>query len=120
MSSRGGCGSGGRIAVHVRIKDEYRGGFYAIGGVGPGEQHGGSGTVYIQEARGETIYRRLYIDNKGAKPVKTFILDQMNPRTVKANSTEENGASYGFDELMLQGEVYFTIIVNIYIFLLYI
>lgn len=104
-SSHGGSGSGGRIAVYTYIKDEYRGGYYALGGLGPGERHGGSGTVYVEEVRGKQIYRRLYIDNQGAKPVKTFILDQINPRTVKANKTEENNANYGFDELMLQGEV---------------
>lgn len=104
-SSRGGSGSGGRVAVYVLTKDEYRGGFYAVGGAGPGNQHGGSGTIYVEETVGKKFYRRLYIDNQGAKPIKTFILDHMNPRTIKANATEENSASYGFDELMLQGEV---------------
>jgi len=104
-SSYGGSGSGGRIAAYIRIKDEYRGAFLALGGLGSGEQHGGSGTVYVEEMRDGKHYRRLYIDNQGAKPVKTFILDQMNPRTARANSTEENGANYAFDELMLQGEV---------------
>lgn len=104
-SARGGSGSGGRIAVHIQIKDEYRGGFYALGGVGSGNQHGGSGTVYIEEARGDKFYRRLYINNQNAKPVKEFKLDQRNPRSVRSNGTEENGADYAFDELMLEGQV---------------
>lgn len=104
-SSHGGSGSGGRIAAHIRIKDEYRGALIALGGSGPGEQHGGSGTVYVEEVRSSKYYRRLYINNQGAKPVKTFIMDQMNPRTIKANTTEDNNANYAFDELMLQGEV---------------
>lgn len=101
----GGSGSGGRIAVHVTIKDEYRGGFYALGGVSPGSQHGGSGTVYIEEVQGDHLFRRLYIDNQNANPPKVFLLDEMNPKTLKANATEENGAEFGFDELMLQGDV---------------
>lgn len=101
----GGSGSGGRIAVHVTIKDEYRGGFYALGGVSPGSQHGGSGTVYIEEIQGDRLFRRLYIDNQNANPPKVFLLDEMNPKTLKANTTEENGAEFGFDELMLQGDV---------------
>lgn len=101
----GGSGSGGRIAVHVTIKDEYRGGFYALGGVSPGAQHGGSGTVYIEEVQEDRLFRRLYIDNQNANPPKVFLLDEMNPKTLKANDTEENGAEFGFDELMLQGDV---------------
>ncbi|KAK3724602.1 hypothetical protein QZH41_005193 [Actinostola sp. cb2023] len=108
-SSRGGSGSGGRIGVYVRTKDEYRGGFYALGGLGTGDRHGGSGTIYVEEARGEKVYRRLYIDNQRAKPVKTFVLDQKNPRTIRANKTEENNATYAFEELMLQGEALFKI-----------
>lgn len=102
---KGGSGSGGRIAVHVSIKDEYRGGFYALGGYGPGSQHGGSGTVYIEEINGRKLHRRLYINNLNANPPKVFVMDQRNPKTVDSNSLEENSAYYGFDELMLQGEV---------------
>lgn len=101
----GGSGSGGRIAVHVTIKDEYRGGFYALGGVSPGTQHGGSGTVYVEEVQGDHLFRRLYIDNQNANPPKVFLLDEMNPKTLRANATEENGAEFGFDELMLQRDV---------------
>ena len=86
----------------MKIKDEYRGGFYALGGVSSGTQHGGSGTVYIEEIQGDKLFRRLYIDNQNANPPKVFTLDEMNPKTVKANATEENDAEFGFDELMLQ------------------
>ena len=87
------------------IKDEYRGDFYALGGVGAGAQHGGSGTVYVEEVRGDYLYRRLYIDNQHANPPKVLLLDERNPKTTRANATEENDADFGFDELMLQGEV---------------
>lgn len=107
-TARGGSGSGGRIAAHIQIKDEYRGKFYALGGVGSGNRHGGSGTVYIEEARADKLYSRLYINNQNAKPVKEFILDQRNPRSVRVNGTEENGADYAFDELMLEGQVRYT------------
>ncbi|KAJ7340204.1 hypothetical protein OS493_002935 [Desmophyllum pertusum] len=100
---------GGRIAVHVTIKDEYRGGFYALGGVSPGSQHGGSGTVYVEEVQEDHFFRRLYIDNQNANPPKVFLLDEMNPKTLKANATEENGAEFGFNELMLQGDAVFRI-----------
>ena len=86
----------------MKIKDEYRGGLYALGGVSSGTQHGGSGTVYIEEIQGDKLFRRLYIDNQNANPPKVFTLDEMNPKTVKANATEENDAEFGFDELMLQ------------------
>lgn len=86
----------------MKIKDEYRGGFYALGGVSSGTQHGGSGTVYIEEIQGDKLFRRLYIDNQNANPPKVFTLGEMNPKTVKANATEENDAEFGFDELMLQ------------------
>lgn len=89
----------------MKIKDEYRGAFYALGGVSPGAQHGGTGTVYIEEVRGDRLFRRLYIDNQNANPPKVFLLDEMNPKTIKANATEENGAEFGFDELMLQRDV---------------
>lgn len=89
----------------MSIKDEYRGGFYALGGVAAGAQHGGSGTVYVEEVRGDHLFRRLYIDNQKANPPKVFLLDEMNPKTLKRNATEENGAEFGFDELMLQGDV---------------
>lgn len=98
----------------MKIKDEYRGGFYALGGVSSGTQHGGSGTVYIEEIQGDKLFRRLYIDNQNANPPKVFTLDEMNPKTVKANATEENDAEFGFDELMLQRGVsssfFFTLI----------
>ena len=89
----------------MTIKDEYRGGFYALGGVSSGVQHGGSGTVYVEEVRGDSLFRRLYIDNQNANPPKVFLLDEMNPKTLKRNATEENGADFGFDELMLQRDV---------------
>lgn len=102
---KGGSGSGGRIAVHVLIKDEYRGATHALGAVGPGNQHGGSGTVYIEEINGRKLHRRLYINNLNASPPKVFLMDQRNPKTVASNSLEENFADYGFNELMLQGHV---------------
>lgn len=89
----------------MSIKDEYRGGFYALGGVASRAQHGGSGTVYIEEVRGKQLFKRLYIDNQQANPPKVFLLDEINPKTLKRNATEENGAEFGFDELMLQGDV---------------
>lgn len=55
--------------------------------------------------RGDNLFRRLYIDNQHANPPKVFLLDEMNPKTLKGNTTEENGAEFGFDELMLQGDV---------------
>ena len=76
-----------------------------MGGVGTGARHGGSGTVYVEEVRGNRLFKRLYIDNQGANPRKVFTLAEMNPKTVKRNATEENGAEFGFDELMLQGDV---------------
>lgn len=76
-----------------------------MGGVAAGAQHGGSGTVYVEEVRGDHLFRRLYIDNQKANPPKVFLLDEMNPKTLKRNATEENGAEFGFDELMLQGDV---------------
>lgn len=103
---RGGSGSGGRIAFHVLIRDEYRGGFRALGGVGPGPQHGGSGTVYFEEARDQKFSRRLYIDNANANPPKVFLLDHRNPKSVAKGEKEENSADYGFDELMLQRQVF--------------
>ena len=101
----GGSGSGGRIAAHVLVKDEYRGGLEALGGPVPGTQHGGSGTVYIEEVRTDKLYTRLYIDNQNASPPKVFLLDERNPKTVEENMTEENSADFGFDELMLQRQV---------------
>jgi hypothetical protein len=102
---RGGSGSGGRIAVHISIKDEYKGGFHALGGVGTGSQHGGSGTVYVEEAIDQKLSRRLYIDNMNANPSKVFVLDHRNPKTIARGEKEENFADYGFDELMLQRQV---------------
>lgn len=104
-SSQGGSGSGGRIAVHIAVKDEYHGDLYVFGGVGAGNQQGGSGTIFVEEIRGKGFYSRLYISNQGAKPVKSFILDQRNPRTVRSSKTEDNNADYAIDEVMLQGEV---------------
>ena len=101
----GGSGSGGRIAVHVNIKDEYRGELNVLGGVGPGARHGGPGTVYVEEDVTDKLVRRLYIDNQNANPAKVFVLRERNPKTVRKNSAEENFADFGFDELMLQGEV---------------
>ncbi|KAK3755992.1 hypothetical protein QZH41_003345 [Actinostola sp. cb2023] len=106
---QGGSGSGGRIAVHISITDEYRGGFHALGGVSPGAKHGGSGTVYIEEIDGRKLRKRLYINNQNANPPKVFVMDQRNPKTIASNGVEENSADYGFDELMLQGQAVFTI-----------
>ena len=104
-SALGGSGSGGRIAVHVLTKDEYRGGLEALGGQALGPRHGGSGTVYVEEIRGKALYTRLYINNQKADPPKAFVLHERNPKTVQRNATEKNSADFGFDELMLQGQV---------------
>lgn len=110
---KGGSGSGGRIAVHVSIKDEYRGGTHALGGVGPGDQHGGTGTVYIEEINGRNLHRRLYINNLNANPTKVFVMDQRNPKSVASKRQDENNADYGFNELMLQGQVMVPTFVNL-------
>lgn len=89
----------------MTIRDEYRGELNSLGGKGTGASHGGPGTVYVEEDVGEKLVRRLYIDNQNARPAKVFVLRERNPKTVRRNATEENLADFGFDELMLQGEV---------------
>jgi len=44
-----GGGAGGRIALHVR-SSLYRGALIAVGGAGS-QDHGGTGTVYIEDER---------------------------------------------------------------------
>lgn len=101
-----GGGAGGRIAIHITEIDEYRGALTALGAGGTSTgQHGGTGTVYVEQPTNGTWYTRLYLDNQNANPSKPFILTERNPRTVREEGTEHNFAYYGFDELMLQRKV---------------
>lgn len=104
-SALGGSGAGGRIAVHMRKEDEYRGTYSALGGLGSASRHGGSGTVYVEETKGINIHTRLYIDNNNALPVKEFLLNERNPRESYHQRVDGILTNYHFDELMLLNQV---------------
>lgn len=101
----GGSGAGGRIAVHIRKKDEFRGTYSVFGGAGAGPRQGGSGTVYVEENRDIYIYSRLYLDNNNAVPVKEYELNEKNPREDYHKRVNGVFTDYHFDEIMLLNQV---------------
>lgn len=109
MTSSGGQGSGGgaggRIAVHINDKDEFRGDLLSLGGQGTSGSFGGTGTVYVEEIKNGTTYTRLYLNNQFADPAIPFILNESNPRVDVKSRPDHNQADYAFEEVMLLGEV---------------
>ena len=101
----GGSGAGGRVAVHMRKEDEFRGTYSVYGGAGDGSRQGGPGTVYVEETRDIYIHSRLYIDNNNALPVKEFLLHERNPREDYHKRVDGVLTDYHFDEVMLLNQV---------------
>ncbi|KAI8478546.1 hypothetical protein Bbelb_437250, partial [Branchiostoma belcheri] len=118
ISSRGGQGdhnagggAGGRIALHCSNVIEYRGALQALGEKGTTNgDFGGSGTVYLEDLRNGTYFRRLYIDNQDVVPPKAFVLQERHPIVEEVEGYEElNEADFAFDQVMLQRKAIFQI-----------
>lgn len=106
----GGSGAGGRVAVHMRKEDEFRGTYSVFGGAGDGSRQGGPGTVYVEETRDIVIHSRLYIDNNNAVPEKEFLLHERNPREDYHKRVDGVLTDYHFDEVMLLNQVKIIIV----------
>ena len=111
--STSGGGAGGRIAIHTKNANEYKGGLYAYGETGTtGGDRGGPGTVLIEDRMSGgldseyTYQSRLYLDGKDLLPPKPVIVDERNPRVVASNEDLDNGADLNFDHLMLNKRVW--------------
>ena len=102
-----GGGAGGRIAIHTKDANEYKGEQLAYGSEGTSSgDMGGPGTVFVEDRMTAFTYQsRLYIYGLDLQPPKPIVINEKNPRHTVASSQTSNNADLDFEHLLLENSV---------------
>ena len=102
-----GGGAGGRIAIHTRDANEYKGGLLAYGSPGTTSgDMGGPGTVFVEDRTEPYTYQsRLYLDGRNLYPTKPVVVNEKNPRHATAAKPTGNNADLDFQHVLLNNIV---------------
>ena len=109
-----GGGGGGRIAIHTRDANEYKGSITAYGSPGTmtGDT-GGPGTVFIEDRLEPFTYQsRLYLDGRDLYPTKPVVIYEKNPRHATAQKPTTNNADIDIEHIMLNNMVRVLLLVH--------